>query len=105
MDSTNTGKREGVVTKAKYHDQVLPVERQSNRCECERGIPYDKLKRFGELRGCRCHGDVDWDVVRRFIDVGYSRWDPRELVWEVSDEQLREKIRILNVPWRSPTGR
>lgn len=33
---------------------------------------YDTLRKFGEMRGCKCHGDPDWDVVRRFIDVGYD---------------------------------
>jgi RHS repeat-associated protein len=66
---------------------------------------YDKLREFGEQRGCRCHGDPDWNAVGQFIDVGYGRWDPRELGWHVTNEQLREKIGILNVSWRSSSGR
>jgi RHS repeat-associated protein len=70
---------------------------------------YDKLKRFGEQRGCECHGDPDWEVVRRFIDVGYDRATllgaGGEYLRGVSNEQLREKIGILNLPWRSQSGR
>jgi len=65
---------------------------------------YDKLKEFAKQRGCNCR-EPDWDVVRKFIDVGYDSWDPREWVWRVNDDQLREKIGILGVPWRSSTGR
>ncbi len=66
---------------------------------------YEKLWKFGAARGCKCHGDVDWDIVKGFIDVGYATWDPREWVWRVDNDQLREKIRILGVTWRSSTGR
>jgi RHS repeat-associated protein len=70
---------------------------------------YDKLKSFGEMRGCHCNGNPDWDLVRKFVDVGYDRSTllgrGGEYLKEVSDDQLREKIRILGVPWRSPTGR
>ncbi len=70
---------------------------------------YDKLKGFGQQRGCGCHGDPDWDVVRKFIDVGYDRATllgaGGEYLRGVSDEQLSEKIGILDVPWRSRTGR
>jgi len=70
---------------------------------------YDKLKRFGEMRGCPCHGNPDWDAVRRFIDVGYDLSTPAaravDFVSDVSNEQLWRKIGILNVPWRSSTGR
>ena len=70
---------------------------------------YDALKEFGRLRGCRCHGDPDWDAVKRFIDVGYDLSTESGRItdfWnDVSNEQLRIKIGILNVPWRSPNGR
>jgi RHS repeat-associated protein len=52
---------------------------------------YDKLKGFGQQRGCGCHGDPDWDVVRKFIDVGYDRATllgaGGEYLRGVSDEQ------------------
>jgi hypothetical protein len=66
---------------------------------------YDMLTKFAELRGCKCHDRPDWDRVKRFVGVGYSKWDPREAIWHVDDDQLREKIGILDVPWRSKTGR
>jgi RHS repeat-associated protein len=70
---------------------------------------YDALKKFGEMRGCRCDGDPDWNLVRKFVDVGYDRTTllgkGGEYLKGVSDDQLREKIGILGVPWRSHTGR
>jgi RHS repeat-associated protein len=69
---------------------------------------YNKLARFGEQRGCRCHGDPDWHAVRRFIDVGYDDsllGGLQEVGRGVSNPQLRLKIQILGVPWRSPNGR
>jgi RHS repeat-associated protein len=69
------------------------------------GATFNKLKEFGRLRRCNCDGEPDWRVVKDFIDVGYRSWNPADFVWEVSAAQLREKIRILNVPWRSANGR
>ncbi len=69
------------------------------------GKTFDDLKEFGRLRGCKCSGEPDWTKVREFIDVGYRGWNPEDIVREVSDSQLRQKIQILNVPWRSSTGR
>ena len=66
---------------------------------------YEKLQQFGDLRGCHCHGDVDWKKVQDFIDVGFGKWNPISFIRETSDAQLRQKIGILGVPWRSPTGR
>ena len=66
---------------------------------------FDALQSFGRQRGCSCHGDANWKVVQDFIDVGYGRWNPIDYVWEVTDAQLRRKIGILNVSWRSPNGR
>ena len=73
---------------------------------------WEKLKQFGKNRGCTCTGemnDADWKTVRDFVDIGY---DPKtdgglfDLYSKgVSNEQLRRKIGILNVPWRSATGR
>jgi RHS repeat-associated protein len=69
---------------------------------------FDKLKEFAALRGCKC-GEPDWDKVRRFIGVGYDSTSPvgaaGEIFGNVSDDQLRAKIGILNVPWRSANGR
>ncbi|HBB98516.1 MAG TPA: hypothetical protein DC054_24300, partial [Blastocatellia bacterium] len=70
---------------------------------------FDRLRSFGETRGCKCHDDPDWDVVSKFIDVGYDTSTVSGAMGEygrgVSNEQLREKIGILNVPWRSANGR
>jgi len=70
---------------------------------------YDKLQKFGERRGCQCHGNPDWDAVQKFINVGYDTSTIAgrggEYGREVSNEQLIEKIGILGVPWRSRTGR
>jgi hypothetical protein len=66
---------------------------------------FDALKAFGRQRGCACNGDPDWKVVQDFIDVGYAPWDPLDFGWAVSDAQLRKKIQILGVSWRSPNGR
>ena len=63
---------------------------------------FDALSRFGRRNGCDCNGQPDWDVVQKFIDVGYARWNPLDMVWTVNDDQLRAKIGILQiVPWRS----
>ena len=59
---------------------------------------YDRLERFGEMRGCHCHGDPDWKVVQDFIDVGFGNWNPLDFIREVTNAQLRQKIGILNVP-------
>jgi hypothetical protein len=70
---------------------------------------YDDLRKFGEIRGCPCHGNPDWGLVQKFIDVGYDlttregRFDDYRK--GVSNDQLREKIGSLKVPWRSTTGR
>jgi RHS repeat-associated protein len=70
---------------------------------------YDRLKSFGEMRGCKCDGDPDWRKVQQFIDVGWDQGSRSGRIadfWkEVSNEQLRRKIEILGVPWRSATGR
>lgn len=66
---------------------------------------FDALRAFGKRNGCDCNGEPDWKAVQDFIDVGYSSGDPRDFSWHVSDAQLRRKIQILGVPWRSPNGR
>jgi RHS repeat-associated protein len=73
---------------------------------------WDALSRFGSRHGCPCQGSMsiqDWQTVRDFINVGYDlstgqgRRD--DFSREISDEQLRVKIQILGVPWRSHNGR
>jgi RHS repeat-associated protein len=66
---------------------------------------FDALRAFGKQRGCECAGEADWGRVQRFIDVGFGTWNPVDLIWQVTDAQLRQKIQILEVPWRSPSGR
>jgi RHS repeat-associated protein len=70
---------------------------------------FGALREFGKRRGCRCDGDADWKVVQEFIDVGWDHSNPAAAVadfaWHVTDAQLRRKIEILKVPWRSPNGR
>jgi len=66
---------------------------------------YEKLKRFGEMRGCKCHGDPDWKKVQDFIDVGFGSRNPISFIRGITNDQLRQKIEILGVPWRSPNGR
>lgn len=73
---------------------------------------WDALSRFGSRHGCPCQGSMsiqDWQTVRDFINVGYNLSTDkgrRDDFWhEISDEQLRLKIQILGVPWRSQNGR
>ena len=66
---------------------------------------FDALRNFGRQRGCQCNGEPDWGKVRGFIDVGFGSWNPADFLSEVTDAQLRRKIQILEVPWRSSTGR
>ena len=70
---------------------------------------FGALKEFGKKRGCQCDGDADWKVVQDFIDVGWDHSNPAEGVadfaWPVTDAQLRRKIGILKVAWRSRNGR
>jgi RHS repeat-associated protein len=73
-------------------------------------ITWDFLNRFAKEKGLCCTSqDPDWSKVMAFINIGYdlstvSGWY-FNISREISDEQLREKIRILGVPWRSPDGR
>ena len=64
---------------------------------------FDALRTFGRRNGCECNGEPDWGVVQDFINVGYSRGNPLDL-GNGTDAQLRKKIQLLGVPWRSPTG-
>ena len=73
---------------------------------------WEKIKQYGKNRGCPCKGemtDADWKTVQDFIDVGYDQTTARgrgaAIALGVSDEQLRLKIKILDVPWRSADGR
>jgi RHS repeat-associated protein len=70
---------------------------------------YDDLQKFAEMRGCPCHGNPDWDLVKRFIGVGYDlstrAGRAADYAKGVSDDQLREKIDILRVPDRTPSWR
>ena len=73
---------------------------------------WDKIKQYARNRGCQCQGDMsdkDWDRVKDFIDVGYNRSTGLgravDALRGVSSGQLRRKIEILNVPWRSAKGR
>lgn len=64
----------------------------------------DRLRAYGKFLGCDCNGDADWDVVRRFIDVGYHSTLGDD-VGDLMDIQLAAKIKILDVSWRSGNGR
>jgi RHS repeat-associated protein len=70
---------------------------------------YYRIEQFARIRGCNCKDEPDWQKIREFIKVGYDTTTPLgrncEILCDVSDEQLREKIRILDVPWRSADGR
>lgn len=63
------------------------------------------LKAFGKMRGCKCDAGPDWGRIRAFIAVGWGQMNPIGLAYETSDDQLRAKIKLLGVPWRSATGR
>lgn len=73
------------------------------------GATYNDLMKFARVRGCKCSGEPDWRKVREFIEVGYDSSNPwgaaGEYVGTVSDSQLRRKIGILQIPWRSANGR
>jgi RHS repeat-associated protein len=70
---------------------------------------FEALRAFGRRNGCDCNGEPDWKLVQDFIDVGYDQSTTGgsfgEVFRGVSDEQLRRKIGLLEVPWRSSTGR
>jgi hypothetical protein len=66
---------------------------------------FDALRDFGRRRGSKCDGDADWKVVQDFIDVGFGRSNPANYLKKITDGQLRLKIEILRVPWRSLNGR
>ena len=64
---------------------------------------FDALRAFGKRNGCDCNGEPDWKAVQDFMDVGYHPRTPLDLL-DHTDGQLRRKIQILGVPWRSPSG-
>jgi RHS repeat-associated protein len=64
---------------------------------------FDALRALGRRNGCGCNGEPDWNVVQEFIDVGYGRGSPADFL-DLTAAQLRRKIQILGVPWRSPSG-
>jgi hypothetical protein len=73
---------------------------------------YEKLRQYGKNMGCKGNGgmsDDDWKVVREFVDVGYNPNIKSGMAAMValglSDDQLRRKIEILDLPWRSGNGR
>ena len=71
---------------------------------------WDKLNQFGREKGLCCKAqDPDWATVAAFISIGYDLSTADGLYdnfrYEISDAQLRTKISILGVPWRSPDGK
>ena len=71
---------------------------------------WNKLNQFGKEKGLCCkQQNPDWDKVGAFISVGYdlstNEGGYNNIRHEISDEQLRLKIAILGVPWRSFDGR
>ncbi len=71
---------------------------------------WNKLNEFAREKGLCCKAqDPDWATVAAFINVGYDLstndgWY-NNVRHEISNEQLRLKIGILGVPWRSPNER
>lgn len=63
-------------------------------------IPYGHLEDETDVSAM---GRPDWKVVQEFIDVGYSRRNPAGF-GDMTDGQLRRKIQLLGVPWRSASG-
>jgi RHS repeat-associated protein len=71
---------------------------------------WDKLTEFGRAKGLCCHAqNPDWGKVGAFIGIGYDlateEGRSNDYWHEISDDQLRAKIGILGVPWRSQNGR
>jgi RHS repeat-associated protein len=70
---------------------------------------WDALNRYGREKRCCKQQGPNWAKIAAFINVGYdlSTKEGRDLdFWnEISDEQLRLKIGLLDVPWRSYNGR
>ena len=71
---------------------------------------WDALNKYGREKGLCCKQEPpNWAKIAGFINVGYplSTKDGRDRdFWDlISDEQLRLKIQILDVPWRSQNGR
>ena len=71
---------------------------------------WGKLKEFGREKGLCCNEqDPNWAAVAAFISVGYDLSTEKgreDDFWEeITDDQLRTKIGILGVPWRSSNGR
>ncbi len=68
------------------------------------------LNQFAKKKNLCCRlEEPDWQIVYKFVMVGYDistvggQLDNN--IHEISNEQLRRKIEILGVPWRSPNGR
>jgi RHS repeat-associated protein len=68
------------------------------------------LNQFAKKKNPCCRPEEpDWQIVYKFVMVGYDlstvggQYDNNR--HEISNEQLRRKIEILGVPWRSPNGR
>jgi hypothetical protein len=66
------------------------------------GATWKALVDYSKAKKCGCTPKWDhswWSQIDEFIDAM-----ERLLDREVTDYQLRQKIAILNVPWRSATG-
>jgi RHS repeat-associated protein len=71
---------------------------------------WDQLNEFGRVKGLCCkQQDPDWATLAAFINVGYdlSTVDGQleNIRHEISDQDLRTKIQLLGLPWRSYNGR
>lgn len=71
---------------------------------------WDKLNQFGREKGLCCdQQDPDCATVSAFNSIGYdlstTGGQYNNVRHEISDAQLRIKIGILGVPWRSQDGR
>jgi hypothetical protein len=71
---------------------------------------WDSLNEFGRRKNLCCkREEPDWAAIDKFINIGYdlsgywgSKWN---VLRQISNDQLREKIQALGVPWRSNDGR
>lgn len=71
---------------------------------------WDKLNEFGRGKGLCCKTEEpDWAGIAGFTNIGYdlSTDEGRKADFrhEISDQDLRIKIQLLGLPWRSLNGR